>query len=335
VNEPFFSIILPTYNRARMARTALRTVQWQTSGDWECWIVDDGSTDDTQSVLAEFRADARFRFITRKENKGMNASRNEAISQAKGRFITFLDSDDLWLPRRLEAFRARAERDPGAGFLFSNAYVWRFDRMLGLLFDPARAIPEGVVPGQYGVGDRELPYVTTNLALRRDFFDKYGLFRTEMKTLDTELFTRFLAHGLPVAAIREPLSVRRIHSAQLTDRAFENFEENMQALGSSGASPEVRNEIRLRIAHETAGYMVKAGQPREARELLTREFGKDARPALLYAAAFVPAWALNAARALRRAWLVARHHPAWAPGALREISRLIEPLLKEERADKK
>jgi len=330
VNEPFFSIILPTYNRARMARTALKTVQWQTCPDWECWVVDDGSTDDTQRMLAEFSSDKRIRVVTSAGNRGMNASRNDAISRAGGRFITFLDSDDLWLPQRLEAFRERAVLDPAAGFLFSNAYVWRFDRMQGLLFDPARPIPEGVVPGYYGVGDKQLPYLTTNLALRRDAFERYGLFRTEMKTLDTELFTRFLAQGLPVAVLREPLSVRRIHGAQLTDRAVENFEETIEALGSSGASPQICLEVRKRMARDTAMYLIKAGLPCEARGLLEREFGGAARTTALYGLTFVPAPALHAGRRLRQAWLILRHHPAWASKSLREIYLLIEPLLREE-----
>lgn len=330
MNAPFFSIILPTYNRARMARTALKTVQWQTCTDWECWVVDDGSTDDTQRMLAEFSADKRIRVVTSAVNRGMNASRNDAISRAGGRFITFLDSDDLWLPQRLEAFRERAANDPEAGFLFSNAYVWRFDRILGLLFDPARPIPEGVVPGYYGVGDVQLPYLTTNLALLRDAFDSYGLFRTEMKTLDTELFTRFLAQKLPVAVLREPLSVRRIHGAQLTDRAIENFEETIQALGSSGASPQICLDVRGRMARDTAMYLIKAGRPHEARELLDKEFGGVARATALYRLTFIPAWALRTGRLLRQAWLILRHHPVWASKGLREIYLLVDPLLREE-----
>ena len=193
-----------------MTRTALATVQWQTCGDWECWVIDDGSSDDTPRVLGNSRP-TPVSGLRSPANQGMNASRNMAIARAQGEFVTFLDSDDLWLPRRLDAFRARAAKSPEAGFFFSNAWVWRFERILGPLFDPARDIPEGVVPGRYGVGDRFLPYVTTNVAIRREAFTRWGLFRTEMKTLDTELFTRFLARGLPVAALREPLLVRRIH----------------------------------------------------------------------------------------------------------------------------
>jgi glycosyltransferase involved in cell wall biosynthesis len=327
---PSFSVILPTYNRARMLRTALKTVLWQEDRDWECLVVDDGSVDDTAAVLAEFAADPRVIALKSPKNQGMNASRNMAIERAQGRFVTFLDSDDLWLPRRLAAFRARAEKSPDAGFLFSNAYVWRFGRVVGLLFDPARPIPEGKVPGHYGVGDFALPYVTTNVAIAREAFDRFGLFKTEMKTLDTELFTRFLAGGLTVAALREPLSVRRIHGEQLTDRYVENYRESLLALNSSGASPEIRERMRKELCREVALYLVKAGRPAEARAFLESELGAEARRGRVYALTRVPAPALRAAAAARRLWLKARRHPVLADAGTRAVYRLIDPLLAAE-----
>ena len=327
---PLFSVVLPTYNRARMLRTALKTVLWQDERDWECLVVDDGSTDDTARALAEFASDPRVIALKSPRNQGMNASRNMAIERARGRFVTFLDSDDLWLPGRLAAFRARAERSPDAAFLFSNAWVWRFGVVIGPLFDPARAIPEGPVPGHYGVGDFALPYVTTNVAIAREAFGRFGLFKTEMKTLDTELFTRFLAGGLSVAAIREPLSVRRIHGEQLTDRYVENFRESLLALESSGAPAEVRERMRRELCREVAVYLVKAGRPAEARAFLESELGPEAKTGRAYALARLPASALRAAAAARRLWLKASRHPALAGAEIREVYRLIEPLLAAE-----
>lgn len=328
---PFFSIILPAYNRALMLRSALKSVQYQTSDDWECLVVDDGSTDGTARVLAEFRGDSRIRVIRSEINQGMNASRNKAIASASGEFVTFLDSDDLWLPRRLESFRERIARDAGAGFLFSNAYLWRYGRIIGTLFDPRREIPEGAVPGHYAVGDLQLPYVTTNVAIRRDAFALWGTFKTEMRTLDTELFARFLAQGLPVAVLREPLSVRRLHGEQLTDRYVENFRESLLALASSGAPEPVRRQRREEICREVALYLLKAGRPAEARAFLQEELGARARASSLFALTFVPASLLGLARGLRRGWLMLRHHPLWAPAEIRRIGRLIEPLLSEEK----
>jgi hypothetical protein len=327
---PFFSVILPTYNRARMARTALKTVLFQDCADWECLVVDDGSTDGTAAVLKESAADPRVAVIESPRNQGMNASRNLAISRARGRFVTFLDSDDLWLPSRLSAFRARAERSPEAGFLFSNAYVWRYGRIIGLLFDPRRDIPEGPVPGYFAVGDSPLPYVTTNVAIARDAFTRLGLFKTEMKTLDTELFARFLAAGLPVAAIKEPLSVRRLHGAQLTDRYAENFQEALLALDSSGAGPAVKERMRRELAAEVALYLVKAARPRDARAFLERELGDAARRETVYALARLPVPLLRAGETARRWWLTLSRHPALASADERAVYRLVVPLLEDE-----
>jgi glycosyltransferase involved in cell wall biosynthesis len=331
VPGPFFSVILPTYNRAAMARTAVKTVLWQSDGDWECLIVDDGSTDGTLDVLHPFvAADPRVILIRSDKNEGMNASRNKAIARATGRYVTFLDSDDLWLPERLAGFRKRLARSPDAGFIYSNAWVLRYGRIVGKLFSERRTLPEGVVPGHFAVGDRQLPYVTTNLAIRRDAFGKFGLFKTEMKTLDTELFARVLAGGLSVASIREPLSVRRLHGEQLTGRYRENFEESMLAVKASGAPAEVAERLREQVACEVAVYLVKAGRPADARAFLNEQLGRAAEETLVYKVAALPGFVFNAGRAVRELWLRARHAPAFAGRAEKDVLSLIAPLLSAE-----
>lgn len=330
MSAPFFSVIVPSYNRARMLRSALETVRWQDCPDWECFVVDDGSTDATAAVLDACAADARFRVIRSPKNEGMNASRNKALREARGRFVTFLDSDDLWLPGRLSAFRARAERGPEAGFLFSNAWLLRFDRIVGLLFDPAREVPEGVVPGHYAIGEGRLPYVTTNVAIRRDAFERWGLFRTEMKTLDTELFARFLREGLPVAVLREPLSVRRMHEGQLTVRWEENFQEAMTALAASGADEAETRRLRAQVACEMAGYLIKGGRPEEVRPFLRRELGEEASSRPEWWLSRAPAALLRALKSARALWLKARFHPSLAPAAYGDVLSKVEPLLRKE-----
>lgn len=329
---PAFSVILPVYDRAAMVRTALATLAWQDCGDWECLAVDDGSRDGSLKFLEEAaRAEPRLRVLRNDVNAGMNASRNRAIEAATGRFITFLDSDDLWLPGRLSAFLALAAREPDAGYLFSNAWVLREGRLLGTLFDPRRSIPEGVVPGHFAIGDAKLPYVTTNLAIAASAFREWGLFRTDMRTLDTELFARFLGHGLPVAALREPLSVRRLHGEQLTDRYRENFVEAMLALESGGGTLEEKDLIRKRTASDVGMYLAKACRPEEARDFLVEHLGeRGARESPAWALAALPAMALRILKAASRAWEWLRFHPALLSREKRAVLSLIEPLLVEE-----
>lgn len=332
MSTPLFSVILPTYNRARMVLTALKTVDWQTERGFECIVIDDGSTDDTAALISRYDGRPGFIMLRSKKNQGMNASRNAAISRARGRFITFLDSDDLWLPERLAAFRRRIEASPQAGFIFSNAWVLRYGRVIGTLFSPLRAIPEGRVPGAYGIGDAKLPYVTTNVAIARSAFDAHGLFRTEMRTLDTELFARVLAGGVRVAAISEPLSVRRLHDDQLTDRYEENFRESMLALDSAKPSARERDAIRRRTAEEVGLYLVKAGRPAEARAFLTRELGQAASKTKAWRLAALAPGALKALKAARAAWLKARWHPAFLSAGAQEAWAMVRPLLAGEGA---
>ncbi len=332
MTAPAFSVILPVFNRAAMVRTALATLKAQDCRDWECLAVDDGSRDGSRAVLeAEARAEPRLRVLVNETNLGMNASRNKAIEAASGRFITFLDSDDLWLPGRLTAFLKLAAREPDAGYLFSNAWVLRDGRLLGALFDPRRAIPEGVVPGHFAIGDAQLPYVTTNLAIAAPAFREWGLFRTDMRTLDTELFARFLSHGLPVAATREPLSVRRLHGEQLTDRYRENFLEAMTALESGGGAPTDKDLIRRRTAGEVGMYLAKACRPEEARDFLIEQLGeRGARETPAWSLAVLPAMALRILKVASRSWDWVRFHPALLSKEERAVLAYIEPLLARE-----
>jgi glycosyltransferase involved in cell wall biosynthesis len=99
---PFFSIIIPTYNRAHTIRRPVDSILAQTFTDWELIIVDDGSSDYTKDVICAFD-DKRIRYFWQK-NRGRSASRNTGFSLAKGEWICFLDSDDEFLENHLESF---------------------------------------------------------------------------------------------------------------------------------------------------------------------------------------------------------------------------------------
>jgi len=96
------SIITPSYNTAKFIAETIRCVQKQTYKDWEMIIVDDCSTDETDSVVKAFLNDSRIRYFKNEKNSGAAVSRNRALKEAKGKWIAFLDSDDLWVPEKLE-----------------------------------------------------------------------------------------------------------------------------------------------------------------------------------------------------------------------------------------
>jgi len=98
--QPFFSVVLPTYNRAHLIGKPIESILAQTFSSWELVVVDDGSTDNTRQVVESF-TDARIKYIFQK-NQERSAARNNGIANALGRYICFLDSDDYFLPERLQ-----------------------------------------------------------------------------------------------------------------------------------------------------------------------------------------------------------------------------------------
>ena len=96
------SIIMPSYNTAKFIEQTIKSVLAQTYTNWELIIVDDCSTDNTDKVVSSFLSDNRIRYYKNKVNSGAAVSRNRALREANGKWIAFLDSDDLWLPEKLE-----------------------------------------------------------------------------------------------------------------------------------------------------------------------------------------------------------------------------------------
>ncbi|HGH1671491.1 glycosyltransferase family 2 protein [Bacillus thuringiensis] len=103
-NEPpYVSVITPSYNSIRFIGETISSVQNQSYENWEMIIVDDGSTDQSAVKIKEIiEGDSRIRLLSLKENVGAAKARNLAIQEARGRYIAFLDSDDIWLPHKLK-----------------------------------------------------------------------------------------------------------------------------------------------------------------------------------------------------------------------------------------
>ena len=130
---PRVSVVVATYNRARLLEHSLDTVTAQTFGDWECLICDDGSTDDTRALVeARARSDSRFRLVTGARYGLPAGPRNRGLTGARGDWIALLDDDDLWHPKKLERQLAVAER-------------WRCDAVgTGIVY-----FSEGTVPPRW------------------------------------------------------------------------------------------------------------------------------------------------------------------------------------------
>jgi glycosyltransferase involved in cell wall biosynthesis len=198
MSAPFFSVIIPVYNRAEALAAAIASVRAQTCQDFEIVVVDDGSKDDPRVVVESF-GDARIRFIAQ-DNAGGGAARNAAIDAALGRFIAPLDSDDVFLPHHLERMRALLD---GTNRVVGYARIL-VDRGEGRVFlKPPRAIGETEDMATYLLCDRGfVPTITVVVereAARRIRYD-CALRAAE----DTDFAIRLFLAGYSFKMVEEP-----------------------------------------------------------------------------------------------------------------------------------
>ena len=119
-SQPLVSVIVPCYNMEKYIANTIESVQRQTYSHWELLIVDDASTDKTADIVKNHqKQDNRIRFFVKTKNSGIADSRNLCIKMAKGRFLAFLDSDDLWHPEKLEQ-QLQFMMERNIGFSYSS-----------------------------------------------------------------------------------------------------------------------------------------------------------------------------------------------------------------------
>ena len=116
------SIIMPSYNTGEFISNSIQSVLNQTHENWELIIVDDCSTDNTDNVVSTFLKDPRINYIKNVKNYGAAISRNRALREARGKWIAFLDSDDLWVPEKLEE-QIRFMNDHNYAFSYTDYMI--------------------------------------------------------------------------------------------------------------------------------------------------------------------------------------------------------------------
>ena len=125
------SIIMPSYNTGRFISETIESVLAQSYSNWELIIVDDCSTDNTDEVIEDYISDDRIKYIKNDKNSGAAISRNRALREAKGNWIAFLDSDDLWEPDKLQK---------QISFMKENGYYYSYTNYIEI---DEESIPNG------------------------------------------------------------------------------------------------------------------------------------------------------------------------------------------------
>ncbi len=194
---PFFSVIIPVYNRASALQSAIESVRAQSCQDFEIVVVDDGSKDDPRAVAESFH-DPRIRFF-RQDNQGGGAARNTALDMAEGRFIAPLDSDDIFLPDHLARMKAMLD---GTTNLVGYARM-RVDRGEGRVFlKPPRALGAGEEMASYLLCDRGfVPTIT--IAVERRMAQRVRYHEKLRAAEDTDFAIRLSLAGCRFAMIEE------------------------------------------------------------------------------------------------------------------------------------
>ena len=200
------SVIIPTYNRADFIGASIRSVLEQTYTNLELIVVDDGSTDDTGSVIAAF-SDPRFRYI-RQPNRGRSNARNHALSLAKGKYITFLDSDDMYLPDKVQTQVSYLRSHPGTGMIYTSAHC--VDAQGEMLPNKYKASVSGLIYENIAFFTPvtiTLPTVMTY----KDVFDHVGGFDEQMYRFeDTDMWRR-ISKYCRIDAMQEYTCLLRTH----------------------------------------------------------------------------------------------------------------------------
>jgi len=207
MNKVVFSIIIPLYNKAPYIRKALASIVAQTYQDYECIVMDDGSTDGSAEVVqcamrnAQCTMGAKMRLLSQ-PNQGVAVARNNAVREAKGAYLCFLDADDWWEPTFLEEMAQHIAQYPDAG-LYATNYVY---------YKPGKThvalnMPTGYIdyPQAY-LQSTAMPVWTGAVTMPRRVFEEMGGFPAGGRLGEDFLLWAKTAMRYPVAFLNKPLA---------------------------------------------------------------------------------------------------------------------------------
>lgn len=199
---PLVSVIMPAYNAAAFIEEAIQSVIAQTVTDWELFVIDDGSTDETCQIVQEIACnDSRVKLLINENNVGAAGSRNRGLDASSGQYVALLDSDDYWKPQMLEKMIARAE-ETGADIIYcSYELVDEQGKKVcnDFLVPPATTFEESIVRS----------VITCSTVLLTQRVAKENRFPTNLYHEDIALWFQLLRDGAVARGVQEILAAYR------------------------------------------------------------------------------------------------------------------------------
>ena len=205
--KPAVSVIVPTYNRASFLKKALESLAQQTFKDFEIIVIDDGSNDETPDIIKTYLPKINPRSlisIVSKENHGVSWARNQGILKSQASWIAFLDSDDAWIPRKLEVQMKYLERNPDIKICQTEEIWIRNGRRVNPMKKHAK------LGGNIFERCLELCVVSPSATVvSRKLLDEVGLFDESLPACeDYDLWLR-ISYRYPIALISEALIIKQ------------------------------------------------------------------------------------------------------------------------------
>ncbi len=224
--NPIVTVIVPCYNQGRYLSEALRTLQSQSLQEWECVVVDDGSTDDSAEIMNRLAADETRMRLVRQENAGPSAARNRGIKEARGRYVQFLDADDLLEPEKLRVHVGELEHNPTDSIVYGDVRYFTDERpkdfFYGVWGEREPWVGRPAVPGEpmlEAVLARNI-MATCCPVFRRSALERVGPFDEEIRGCeDWEYWIRCVLRGEQFRYVDPPQTMALVRShSQSTSR---------------------------------------------------------------------------------------------------------------------
>ncbi len=270
-SEPVVSIVLPTYNRAHLLPRAVESILNQTYKDFELLIVDDASTDNTDTIVKNIN-DPRIKYIKCIENKGANAARNIGIKAAKGKYIAFQDSDDEWYLDKLEKqVKTMQKASVSVGIVYSG--------YLKIENKKSTYIPRDIINQLEGDISSELlehNFIgTPAMLIRRECFEKVGLFDEQLPRFqDWELAIR-LSKYYHFKYIKEATMNAYIQTDSITSNDEAHFLA-YKMIFEKYYKDFLKDKKLFIISHEKLGIQFYLNEkPKEGKDYLWKAYKAD------------------------------------------------------------